>query len=121
MRVQRHPENRTLDIHGIAKPEPICVCNWVAGFRRGTSATGHTKSTSQKKFLHLARGVHRQRIENHDLTRHFVIRHILAAPADDLFGGGTRAGAQDDIGLGHLAEPFVGHPDHRRLHDRRNA
>ena len=44
MPVQLHPENRALDIHGIAKPEPICVRNWAAGFRRRTSTTGRELS-----------------------------------------------------------------------------
>src|SRR5262249_54856874 len=54
--------------------------------RRGSRARARERALAQHELLHLARGIHREPIDDLDPARDLVVRHVLAAPGDQRLG-----------------------------------
>ena len=54
-------------------------------------------------------------VDDLDHPRHFVVRHLVAAPRLDLLGRSRIAGRRDDEGHAHFTEALVGNTDDGRL------
>src|SRR6218665_884871 len=76
---------------------------------------GRSGQVAQQAAQHLAGAGAGQRVDEAQLARDFVRRHVVARPGQQ-FGGVRRlAGTQDDEGAHDLALVLVGHADHGGL------